>query len=119
VTPEGHPFKGHRHPFKGHRQAKKAILWRETERFSSSLFVIFILTIAAVSFGFGVVPRFREDKLYCTSHPSGLRSLAKLFIHGPFRLMADQKIFGSMPCPGVCTGLMVVNQPQDGSRYGQ
>jgi hypothetical protein len=100
------------HPFKGHRQAKKAILWRETERFSPSLSVIFIFTIAAVSFGFGV-------SLYCTSHPSGLRPLVKLFIHDPFRLLADQKIFGSMPCPGVCTGLMVVNQPQDGSRYGQ
>jgi len=100
------------HPFKGHRQAKKAILWRETERFSSSLAVIFIRTIAAVSFGFGV-------SLHCTSHPSGLRSLVKLFIHDPFRLMADQKIFGSMPCPRVCTSLMVVNQPQDGSRYGQ
>jgi len=52
-------------------------------------------------------------------HPSGLRSLVKLFVHDPFRLLADQKIFGSMPCPGVRTSLMVVNQPQDGSRYGQ
>jgi small neutral amino acid transporter SnatA (MarC family) len=38
------------HPFKGHRQAKTAILWRETERFSSSRVVILIFTIAAVSF---------------------------------------------------------------------
>jgi hypothetical protein len=62
------------HPFKGHRQAKKAILWRETERFSSSLFVILSLTIAAVSFCFGV-------SLHCTSHPSGLRSLVMRFIY--------------------------------------
>ena len=49
-----HPGTSQSHPFKGHRQAKKAILWRETGRFSSSLFDTLILTIASVSFGFGV-----------------------------------------------------------------
>jgi len=70
-------------PFSGHRQAKKGLLRQEMERFLPSLFVIFILTIVAVSLGFGV-------SLYCTNHPSGLRSLVTLF----------------------------VNQPQDRSRYG-
>ena len=33
--------------------------------------------------------------------------------------LADQKIFGSMPCPNVFTSLMVVSQPCDSSRHGQ
>jgi hypothetical protein len=68
------------------------------------------------------LPQFHSvsvSVLDCTSHPSGLRSLVKRFIHGPFRLLADQKIFGSMPCPNICTSLMVVNQPQNSSRHGQ
>lgn len=65
---------------------------------------MFIHTIAVVSFGFVV-------SLRCTSDLSGSGSLVKLFINDPFRLMADQKIFGSMPCPGDNTSVMVVNHP--------
>lgn len=34
-----------------------------------------------------------------TGHPSGLRPLVKHISIDPFRLIADQKIFGSLPCP--------------------
>jgi hypothetical protein len=71
---------------KGTVKRKKLSCGEKRERFSPSLVVIFILTIATVLFGFGV-------SLHCTSHPSGLRSLMKLFIHDPFRLLADQKSF--------------------------
>ena len=49
--------------------------------------VISILTIAEISIGFGY-------SLCCTSHPYGLRSLER-----PFLPQADQKTFGSRPCP--------------------
>jgi hypothetical protein len=37
----------------------------------------------------------------------------------PVSAFADQKIFSSMPCPKGLSNLMVVNQPQAGSRHGQ
>jgi len=80
--------------------------------FLAEPFAIFIITIAAVSFGFGV-------SLHCTSHPSGLRSLVKRLSIDPFRHLADQKIFGSMPCPNDFTSLMVASQPCDSSWHGQ
>ena len=39
--------------------------------------------------------------VYCTSHPSGLRTLDVLYIQVPCRLPATQKIFGSISCPSV------------------
>ena len=85
------------HPFKGHRQAKKAILWRETGRFSSSLAVICIRTIAAVSLGFGV-------SLHCASHPSGLTGVSRVksfSVHPPVReangLIVEQVPLGRQP----------------------
>jgi hypothetical protein len=58
----------------GKRQEKTAFLWQETV-FLAGSFVIILFAIVAVSCGFGASPRLREDKLYCTNHPSGSGSL--------------------------------------------
>jgi hypothetical protein len=59
-----------------------------------------------------------ESVLHRTGHPSGSRLSPRGV--APVPLSADQKIFGSKPCPSVFgTDFMVVNQPLDGSRSGR
>jgi hypothetical protein len=62
--------------------------------------------------------------LRCTSHPSGWRSCGPEKCLSPIRTLsavkADQKIFGSMPCPrGLFSGLVVFSHPVSGSWHGQ
>ena len=51
--------------------------------------------------------------------PIRIKAFAPLGVR-PLPLIADQKIFGSMPCPSVFGQIsMVFNQPIDGSRHGR
>jgi hypothetical protein len=104
------------HPLKGPCQEEKVILCEK---------IIFSLNSSVELPASPPLPKLLSIvgvSLYCTSHPSGLRSLglfrpmeikSKLrscetpkisqrshpILSGPFPLKADQKIFGSRPCP--------------------
>jgi hypothetical protein len=76
------------------------------------LAVIAIRTIAVISSLYDV-------SLSCIQSPIRIKAVKEVFAVRPLPPFADQKTFGSRPCPLGVSGLVVVNQPLVGSRRGQ
>jgi len=63
-------------------------------------------------------PYFRGKRCQTLLHQAPIGIKAGV-LNSPFRPAADQKIFGTMPCPEEMYNLVVINQLRDGSRHGQ
>jgi len=87
---------------------------QEKRFFQALLFsVTGIVTIAAISFSFRCQPLLHQS-------PIRIKAVVEVVgVQQPFPRFADQKTFGSRPCPIGSSGLVVVNQPLGGSRRGQ
>jgi hypothetical protein len=60
-----------------------------------------------------------DVSLCCIQSPIGIKTVLAVFVIRSLPHFADQKTFGTRPCPLDVSGLVVVNQPLDGSRRGQ
>jgi hypothetical protein len=102
-------------PIKRHRVKKKIFTVSFLTRISSyTAYAGYrTITVADVFNQYGV-------SVYCTSHPSGLRTLDELPYPDPLSLISDpENLRFHIASKCVITGFVVINQPHSGSRHGQ
>ena len=107
-----------KHPLKGVRQEKKSLLC-EPQGFCTNL----ADGLPGCFYNLGASspilhPYFLGKRCQTLLHQAPIGIKAGV-LNSPFRHAADQKIFGTMPCPEEMYNLVVINQLRNGSRHGQ